>query len=114
MGKGDQQTERSTETSRKDAEVAAKRRGGKSVPEQKELLFSKTNYMIIGVGLVLVIIGFFLMSGGHNEPDEWNPDEIYSFMRVTVSPLIILSGLGVVIFAIFKSSDDETQSLEAE
>jgi hypothetical protein len=111
MGKGDKQKAR-TEASN-DAEIAKKRTGGRRGKEEKELLFSKTNYMIIGVGLVLVIIGFFLMSGGHNQPDEWNADEIYSFMRVTVSPLVILGGLGVVIFAIFKSSDDEPQNLEA-
>ena len=113
MGKGDKQGARTEETSNQDAEIAKRRTAGRRGKEEKELLFSKTNYIIIGVGLLLVIVGFFLMSGGHNEPDEWNPDEIYSFMRVTISPLVILGGLGVVIFAIFKSSDDETQSLEA-
>jgi hypothetical protein len=91
-----------------------KQRGTRGEKVEKELLFSKTNYIIIGVGLIMVIIGFFLMSGGHNQPDEWDADDIYSFMRITISPLVILSGLGVVIFAIFKSSDDEeVHNLEA-
>jgi len=111
MGKGDQTKETSIEE--KDAIIAKKRREGKRGKIEKELLFSKTNYIIIVAGLIIVILGFFLMSGGHNEPDEWHADVIYSFMRITVAPLIILSGLGVVIFAIFKSSDNETQSIEA-
>lgn len=109
MGKGDNQKAKTTETA-KDTSSAKRKRRGKV---EKELLFSKTNYIIIGIGLAMVIIGFFLMSGGHNEPDEWNAEEIYSFMRITISPLVILSGLGVVIFAIFKSSDNEVQNLEA-
>jgi uncharacterized membrane protein YuzA (DUF378 family) len=96
-----------------DAVIAKERAAARGKKVEKELLFSKTNYIIIGVGLVMVIMGFFLMSGGHNEPDEWNPDVIYSFMRITIAPLVILGGLGVVIFAIFKFSDDEAQNLGA-
>jgi len=107
MSKGDNQREESIEAT-KAAEVA--RRRGEKV--QKELLFSKTNYLIIGLGLFMVILGLFLMSGGHNDPNEWKPDVIYSFVRITIAPLVILSGLGVVIFAIFKSSDDEVPTVE--
>jgi hypothetical protein len=96
-----------------DAVIAKEKASARGKKVEKELLFSKTNYIIIGVGLMMVIIGFFLMSGGHNEPDEWHPDVIYSFVRITISPIVILSGLGVVIFAIFKSSDDEVQNIGA-
>ena len=109
MGKGDNQKERNVESTKETG--SAKRRRGEKV--EKELLFSKANYIIIGIGLPMVIIGFFLMSGGHNQPDEWDASEIYSFTRITISPIVILSGLGVVIFAIFKSSDNEVQNLEA-
>lgn len=81
----------------------------------QELLFSKQNYIIIGIGLAIVIIGLFLMSGGQNSPDEWLAEEIYSFRRITLAPLVILSGLGVVVVAIFKSSGKEDiQSLQGE
>lgn len=96
-----------------DAIIAKERIAGRKGKVEKELLFSKINYMIIGLGLMMVIIGFFLMSGGHNESEEWNADVIYSFVRITISPLVILSGLGVVIFAIFKSSEEEGQNLKA-
>lgn len=84
-----------------------KRGAKRSEVAPKELLFSKQNYIIIGVGLVLVILGLFLMSGGQNGADEWIADEIYSFRRITLAPLVILIGLGVVVVAIFKSSGKE-------
>lgn len=89
MGRGEEQSRR--------------RKAPVSTPE-KEILFSTINYLIIGVGLLLVIIGFFVMSGGHNAPDEWKAEVIYSDMRITLAPIIILTGLGVVVFAIFKDS----------
>lgn len=97
MGKGDKVTE----------DVAARRakKGRKSAVKKQEILFSRDNYIVIGVGLVIVIIGLFLMSGGYNDPNEWKKEEIYSFTRITLAPMVILGGLGVVIFAIFKSSN---------
>lgn len=76
----------------------------------REILFSTTNYVIIGAGLLLVIIGLFVMSGGHNGPDEWDADAIYSFTRITVAPVLILTGLAVVVVAIFKDSKGERPS----
>lgn len=89
---------------------APKRRNEQKEAAPKEILFSKENYTIIGVGLVLVVIGLFLMSGGHNVAEEWKAEEIYSFTRITLAPIVILSGLSVVIFAIFKKSKGETLS----
>lgn len=84
-----------------------RQRSASSEAMPKELLFSTTNYAIIGAGLVLVIIGLFVMSGGHNGPDEWKAEEIYSFNRITLAPIIILTGLAVVVVAIFKNSGKE-------
>lgn len=112
MGKGDNTKSRVEEGQDKDAAIAKERTARRRGKVEKELLFSKTNYIIIGVGLAMVIVGFFLMSGGYNQPDEWNAEVIYSFTRITIAPIIILSGLGVVILAIFKSSGEETQELE--
>lgn len=74
---------------------------------QKTILFGKENYMLIGLGLVVVIIGFFLMAGGQQiSPDEWSED-VYSFRRITLAPIVILSGLGIVIFSIFKTPSNQ-------
>lgn len=67
------------------------------------LLFNKDNFIWMAAGAALIIIGFFLMSGGKMpDPNTWDPDIIYSFRRTVLAPIVILAGLGVEIYAIFK------------
>lgn len=69
---------------------------------KEDMIFGKQNYILMGAGLLLVIIGFMLMSGGAQPDDAWNPDEIYSFRRTVLAPIVILAGLAIEVFAIFK------------
>ena len=66
------------------------------------LLLDKTNYLILGVGALLIIIGFFLMSGGNTDPNVFNEAEIYSFRRITLAPIVIITGFVTIIVAILK------------
>lgn len=67
------------------------------------LLFTKQHFLLMGLGAVLVALGLLLMSGGAMEdPNEWHPEVIYSFRRTVLAPIVILAGLGVEIYAIFK------------
>ena len=69
----------------------------------------KENYKFMIGGMVLIVIGFFLMAGGGAESlDEWNYDEIFSERRITVAPLTILLGLGVVLFGIIKKPKEDS------
>lgn len=75
----------------------------RSVTPHSNFLFDKTNYMWMAVGVVLVVIGFMLMSGGKSEdPTKFKYDEIFSATRITVAPLMILIGFAVEIYAIMK------------
>jgi hypothetical protein len=66
-------------------------------------IFSKENYMWMLAGLIVMAIGMFLMSGGKSDnPAVFNKDEVYSFRRITIAPIIILVGLVIEIFAIFR------------
>tara|TARA_B100000427_G_scaffold328460_1_gene341614 strand:- start:3474 stop:3716 length:243 start_codon:yes stop_codon:yes gene_type:complete len=70
----------------------------------KKLLLTKKNYMIICIGLIFIIIGYILMSGGEsNDPNIFN-EEIYSFRRIRIAPLLVLIGLSIQIYAILISS----------
>jgi hypothetical protein len=74
---------------------------------QQELIYSKMNYMLIGIGALLVVAGFFLMAGGGNElgPDGYAyefDESIYSFRRLTVAPIVIMLGFITVAVAILK------------
>jgi len=66
-------------------------------------LFGKENYVWIIAGLAIIAIGLFLMSGGNsNDPNVFEAKEVYSKTRITVAPILILLGLAVEIFAIFR------------
>ncbi len=71
-----------------------------------DLLFNRTNYMYIAGGILLMMIGFFLMSGGSMpDPNTWDESIIYSTRRTLIAPIFILSGLVVQVLAIFKKSN---------
>ena len=66
-------------------------------------MFSKENYVWMAAGLVVMAIGMFLMAGGKSEdPSVFNPKEVYSTTRITIAPILIIVGLVIEIFAIFR------------
>lgn len=69
----------------------------------REFLFDRSNYMWMIGGIVLILIGFALMAGGKSpDPHKFNYDEIFSFRRITLAPLICLLGFGIEVYAIMK------------
>lgn len=66
-------------------------------------LFTKDNYKWMLIGGVIIALGFFLMSGGKsNDPNVFDYKEVYSSTRITIAPILIVIGLAVEIYAIFK------------
>lgn len=75
--------------------------------KQPEFLFSASNYKILIVGLVVIALGFILMSGGANQnPNVFNED-VYSFRRIRLAPTVVLVGFGITIYSILKKSKSE-------
>ena len=75
--------------------------------KQKPLpaLFTKENYTWMIIGAVVVALGMFLMSGGKNQdPNTFDYNVVYSTTRITVAPILIVAGLLVEVYAIFKKS----------
>ncbi len=59
------------------------------------------NLVYILAGLALMIIGYALMTGGGTtDPEIFPKEEMFSFRRVVLAPVIILAGFVVEIFAI--------------
>ena len=66
--------------------------------------FGRENYVIMLVGLVFIMVGFMLMSGGKStDPNVFN-DAIFSFRRITLAPIVVLIGYGIEIYAIVKKA----------
>ncbi len=63
------------------------------------MAFSKTNYILLAIGMAIVIIGLVLMSGEGSAEGVFNPD-IFSVRRIKVAPLVSLFGFVFIMFAI--------------
>ena len=67
------------------------------------ILFTKENYKWMLIGLVILALGFFLMAGGKSSnPNVFSDKDVYSPIRITIAPILIVAGLLVEIFAIMK------------
>ncbi|HEY3385669.1 MAG TPA: DUF3098 domain-containing protein [Saprospiraceae bacterium] len=67
------------------------------------LLFSKQNYLYIGIGCGLIGLGLILMlGGGMKDPNVWDESVIYSARRTVLAPIVILAGLAMQVYAIFR------------
>lgn len=79
---------------------SAKSSGGPRYP----LLFDKTNYKLILIGVAVIALGMVLMLGGSMpSPDVWDESLIYSFRRTVLAPFVIVVGFGIEVYAIFKN-----------
>ena len=65
--------------------------------------FQKLNYQVLIIGLVINILGFILMIGGESsDPNKFDANALFSPVRLTVAPILIISGYLVMIYAIMK------------
>ncbi len=68
--------------------------------------FGRENYVLMLTGLAIIFLGFILMTGGGSEdPAVWDPS-IFSFRRITLAPILVISGFVIEIFAIMKKSKE--------
>ena len=81
--------------------------GEKKRRDKNNFIFKKRNYKIMILGLIIIAVGFILMSGGGSEdPNIFSPD-IYNFRRIRLAPSLVLLGLGIQIYAILSTTDKE-------
>lgn len=74
--------------------------------DRRNFAFDKVNFMLLAVGMVIVIIGFLLMSGGGSTETSYNPD-IFSVRRVKVAPVVCFIGFVSMIYAIVRRPKDK-------
>lgn len=95
---------------------AIKRKKVSPTYSEKDMIFGRENYIMMIAGLVIIFIGFLLMRGGQMpDANTWDDSIIYSTTRITIAPILILLGLIVEIWAIFrKPKVVETPAIAAE
>lgn len=78
----------------------------KEAAPKTDFAFGRINYILMLTGVGLIILGFMLMAGGKsNDPNVFNP-EVFSFRRITLAPIIIMTGFILNIYAIVKKAKD--------
>ena len=70
----------------------------------KNFAFTKINYILIAISVLLIIIGFALMAGS-STATEFNPD-VFSFRRITLAPIVCMTGFFSLIVAIMIKKKD--------
>jgi hypothetical protein len=82
-----------------------------AMPQKEQIfLFDKENYIWMVGGFALILLGFMLMAGGKSaDPHQFNYDEIYSFRRITIAPIVVLLGFAVEVYAIMKTPKEKIQ-----
>jgi hypothetical protein len=83
--------------------MAEKKSSAASKETKSFPIFEKENYWWMLGGIVIMAIGLILMVGGKSsDPNQFHPEQVYSTTRITVAPILILAGLVIEIFAIFR------------
>lgn len=71
----------------------------------KRMPLSTKNYYMMLAGVIVIVIGFILMSGGGDHTATEFDESIFSFRRITLAPIVVIAGFVLEIFAIMKRFD---------
>ena len=71
---------------------------------KKKLLFGKRNYKFMLIGILFIAVGFILMSGGSSDDPNIFNEEIYSFRRIRLAPMLVIIGFIIEVYAILTKS----------
>jgi len=72
----------------------------------KDFAFGKENYILLAIGTVLAILGYVLMSGGGSDDPNVFSEDLFSFRRMYIAPIMVIVGLAVVGWGIMKKVKD--------
>lgn len=69
--------------------------------DKQKFAFDKTNFILLGVGMLIIILGFLLMTGSGSTEGYFEPD-IFSARRIKVAPVVCLFGFVFMIYGILR------------
>ena len=70
--------------------------------KEEKFLFQRDNYILFGIGLAFIILGFILMTGGGSDDPQIYNEELFNSQRIILSPLLIVVGFVIEVFAILR------------
>lgn len=76
--------------------------------EKRNFAFDKVNFILLAIGMLVIVLGFVLMSGSGSTETTFNP-EIFSARRIKVAPLVCLFGFLFIIYGILRKPSDRSE-----
>ena len=74
--------------------------------DKRKFAFDKMNFILLGVGMAVVIVGFLLMAGSASTDTAYEPD-IFSARRIKVAPVVCLLGFVSMIYAVIRKPKEK-------
>lgn len=74
--------------------------------DNKNLAFGKGNFIALGVSILIIIVGFILMSGGESTAEKYDPS-IFDTRHIVIAPIVTFIGFVSIIFAIMRKPKGE-------
>jgi hypothetical protein len=74
--------------------------------EKMNFALGRENYKLLAIGFIIIVIGFLLMIGGKSDNPNKFSENIFSFRRITLAPIVVLAGFIFEVWAIMKKPKD--------
>ena len=84
--------------------------------DRRNLAFGRTNFILLGIGFAIVVIGFILMTGSASTEQAFEAD-IFSVRLIKVAPVVCFIGFISMIYAVIhkpKGVSNDTTAVSAE
>ena len=82
--------------------MAANSNEEKDTKKKFDFALGMENYRLLLIGFGIIVLGFLLMMGGGSDDPKVFSNEIFSFRRITLAPIVVLFGFAFEIYAIMK------------
>jgi|BioPla2DNA2_1021312.scaffolds.fasta_scaffold10958_6 Ca2+/H+ antiporter len=75
-----------------------------------KMAITRKGLWLIVMGVLVMVVGFILMMGGGSKDPQVFNEAMFNFRRLTLAPLVILSGIVIIVVAIMKRPKDNSEN----
>lgn len=75
--------------------------------DKQKFAFDKMNFILLAIGMVVVILGFILMTGPSSSEVAFQPD-VFSVRRIKVAPAVCFLGFIFMIYGVMHKPKTES------
>lgn len=76
---------------------------------KQNFALARENYKLLAIGFGIIVLGFLLMLGGKSQDPNQFSENIFSFRRITLAPIVVMAGFIFEIWAIMKKPKNTDQ-----